>query len=168
MSRATRKKRLRIASVDYGMKRIGMAVSDEMQLIATAVPTIDAERRMENTVQRVSVELQRLQREKECELLEVVVGMPLLMNGKIGLLGDEVLHFVDLLRKAISVPVVTWDERLTSVQADRAMREGALTRKKRNQRIDSVSAVILLQSYLNHRRELALSSEAISPEGYSA
>jgi putative holliday junction resolvase len=76
----------------------------------------------------------------------------LLMSGKMGLLADEVTHFVELLKSATSLPVVTWDERLTSVQADRSLREGNFTRKKRSQKVDSVAAVIILQNYLDFKR----------------
>ena len=150
MTVATAKKQ-RIAAIDYGMKRIGLALSDEMLIIATPETTLLAQRRMEDTVQHVASALETLEREKNFDLQEVVVGMPLLMNGKVGLVGDEVQHFVELLRQVLTVPVITWDERLTSVQAERAMREGALTRKKRSKLVDAVAAVILLQSYLHHK-----------------
>jgi putative Holliday junction resolvase len=74
------------------------------------------------------------------------------MNGKMGPMGDEVQHFVELLKTKLPYPVVLWDERLTTVQAERLLRESNLNRKKRSKVIDSMTAVILLQSYLDSLR----------------
>lgn len=140
----------RIVSIDFGLKRIGMALSDDRKIIASPWKLLIAEKRSEQTVKKVMEELAKIEAERCCTISEVVVGMPLLMNGKIGLLGDEVKHFVDLLRQNSPIPILTWDERLTSVQAERSMREAHMTRKQRSQFVDSVSAVIILQSYLEH------------------
>ena len=74
------------------------------------------------------------------------------MSGKVGFLADEVKHFIEFLKKATAVPVVTWDERLTTVQAERSLRESSLSRKKRTQFVDTVAAVIILQNYLDHKK----------------
>ena len=73
-----------------------------------------------------------------------------MMSGKMGFLADETKYFIELLKKLISIPIVSWDERLTSVQAERSMREGNLSRKKRAKSVDNVAAIIILQSYLDH------------------
>lgn len=135
----------RIAAIDYGMARIGFAVSDESQIIAMPFVTITTEKKLEATAAKVIRELSSYQLE------EIVVGMPLLLSGKKGLLADEVKSFMEALSKATTIPIVSWDERLTSVQAERSLREGNMTRKQRSKHVDTVAAVILLQSYLDHK-----------------
>jgi putative holliday junction resolvase len=141
----------RIIALDYGLARIGVALSDPSKMIASPLETMLAEKKTELTAAKVVKELKLHQEAYRYNLEEIVIGLPLLLNGKIGLQADEVKHFVEILRKLSSVPIVTWDERLTTVQADRSMREGNLTRKKRAKNVDSVSAVILLQNYLDHK-----------------
>jgi putative Holliday junction resolvase len=142
----------RIVAIDYGMARIGLAVSDTTKLIATPMATFKVERKSNQTIEKLVATLQEHERTYGYSIEMIVVGFPLLMSGKKGLLADEVSHFVELLKAAIAVPIVTWDERLTSVQADRSLREGNLSRKKRSQKVDSVAAVIILQNYLDFRR----------------
>lgn len=141
----------RIVAIDYGMARIGFALSDERKIIASPLFTLTSERRSELTIAKVIKELTRHQEEHHYFLEEIVVGLPLLLSGKSGLLADEVKHFIALLQQATPVPIVTWDERLTTVQAERSMREGNMTRKQRSKVVDTVAAVILLQSYLDHK-----------------
>jgi len=141
----------RIIGIDYGMARIGISVSDERKIIAMPLITLKAEKKSENTISSLLKELEKHERENRYQVESIVIGLPLLMSGKKGLLADEVHHFVELLKKQITIPIVTWDERLTSVQADRSMRESGMTRKKRAQRSDTVAAVIILQNYLDFR-----------------
>lgn len=83
----------------------------------------------------------------------IVIGMPLMMSGKKGLMADEVNVFIQHLQEALpDIPIVTWDERLSSVQAERAMREANISRKNRTKHVDCLSAVIILQSYLDNRK----------------
>lgn len=145
-------KATRIVAIDYGMVRLGIAVSDENKIIAMPLMTFYAEKKSENTVAKLVAELIKHQETNHYSIEEIVVGLPLLMSGKVGLLADEVKHFVDLLRKTISVPVITWDERLTSVQAERSMMEGNMSRRKRSKVVDKVAAVIILQNYLDHKK----------------
>lgn len=142
----------RIIAIDYGMARIGLAVSDVTKLIATPMTTLKAEKKSDQTVAKLVSTLQEHEKTYGYSIESIVIGFPLLMSGKKGLLADEVTHFVELLKAAILLPIVTWDERLTSVQADRFLREGNLSRKKRSQKVDSVAAVIILQNYLDFRR----------------
>lgn len=136
----------RIAAIDYGMARIGLALSDELQIIATPLITLTTEKTLEKTAAKVVQELSRHPVE------EIIIGLPLLLSGKSGLLADEVRSFVEHLKKFTSIPIITWDERLTTVQAERAMRESSMTRRKRSQVVDTVAAVILLQSYLDFKK----------------
>lgn len=157
-----RPKEGRIIALDYGLARIGVAVSDPRKIIASPMPTIMTEKRSELTAEKIVKGLTAHQEANRYQLEEILIGMPLLLSGKAGLLADEVKHFAEILGKLISVPIVTWDERLTTVQADRSMREGNMTRKKRAKAVDSVSAVILLQTYLDRK---ALQRERIKDEG---
>lgn len=142
----------RIIGIDFGMARLGIAYSDESKTIAMPLAVIQAEKKSEQTVSKVVKELKQHQQQNNYEIEEIVVGLPLLMSGKFGLLADEVKHFVEQLKKSIQAPVVTWDERLTTVQAERSMRESNLTRKRRAKVVDTVAAVIILQNYLDHKR----------------
>lgn len=142
----------RIIAIDFGMARLGLAYSDESKTIASPLKVIQAEKKSALTVASVVKEIKNHQEQHHYDVEEVVVGLPLLMSGKMGLLADEVKHFVDLLQQAMSVPIVTWDERLTSVQAERSMLESNLTRKRRSKLIDTVAAVIILQNYLDRKK----------------
>jgi putative holliday junction resolvase len=144
----------RIVAIDYGMARIGIAISDESKTIASPIMTLAAEKKSELTAKKLMQELAAHQAAYHYVLEEIVIGMPLLLSGKTGMLADEVKHFIELLSKLTDVKITPWDERLTSVQADRAMRESNMTRKKRAKSVDTVAAVILLQSFLDHKKLL--------------
>lgn len=147
-----RAKPKRLVGIDYGMSRLGLALSDERQIIATPFRTVQAEKKAEQTVAKLVAVLSEIQKMHACEIEEIVVGMPLMMSGKKGFLADEVKHFVDLLSQATPTPIHIWDERLTTVQAERSLRESDMTRKKRAKVVDIVSAAIILQSYLDHKQ----------------
>jgi putative Holliday junction resolvase len=121
---------------------MGIAISDEMKMIATPVEFVPAEP-FASFLER----LRELLQEKEVEL--VLVGMPRNMNGSYGPAAQKVQEFVAALKDAITVPIRTWDERLTSAQANRFLIEGNVRREKRKQKVDSMAAAILLQSYLD-------------------
>jgi putative holliday junction resolvase len=141
----------RLVGIDFGMSRLGLAVSDEKQIIATPLQTIQAEKKTELTVAKILEILSQLEKTHHCEIEEVIVGLPLMMSGRTGFLADEVKHFVNLLSKSTAIPIRTWDERLSTVQAERSLRESGMTRKKRAKVVDTVSAAIILQSYLDHK-----------------
>lgn len=145
----------RILGVDFGLKRLGLAVSDERKIIAVPLLTFHAEPRSEQTITKFMNWLEDLQQTRECEIERIIVGLPLMMSGKTGLLADEVKHFIHLLSQSTTIPIQTWDERLTTVQAERSLRESNLTRKKRTKVVDQVSAVIILQSYLDSQNLLS-------------
>jgi putative Holliday junction resolvase len=139
----------RILAIDFGMARLGIAISDESKILAMPLMTFPAEKKSEHTVAKLAEMLAKHQKENRYSISLIVIGLPLLMSGKIGFLADEVKHFAQLLEAATSYPTLLWDERLTSVQADRALREGQLTRKKRSKAVDTVAATLILQSYLD-------------------
>jgi putative holliday junction resolvase len=132
--------RRRILGVDFGRVRIGVAVSDELGMLAHPVETIPASR---DAAKRVA----EIVREKNAE--RVVIGLPRHMNGSAGESAEEALAFAEKLRGLVSCEVVTWDERLTTVAANRALREGG--QKTRNSRsfMDQVAAQMILQGYLD-------------------
>ena len=132
----------RILGLDFGRARIGVAISDELQMLAHPLETIPAH---EEPASRVA----EIVREKQVD--RVVAGIPRQMNGQIGTAATEVLEFVEKLRAILPCPVVTWDERLTTVAAHRALRNaGKKTRDTRGY-VDQVAAQMILQSYLDRR-----------------
>ena len=135
---------MRIMALDHGTRRIGVAVSDETKTIATPMEFIPAES-MGQVVER----LQQILREKEIEL--ILIGMPRNMDGSYGPATEKVKEFIAALQPHITTPIKTWDERLTSVMANRALLQGNVRRDQRKQKVDKMAAAILLQSYLDSR-----------------
>jgi len=133
---------MRILALDHGTKRVGVAVSDELKMIAQPLEFIPAEP-FEGFLSR----LNELVRQKEVEL--IVVGLPRNMDGSHGPAALKVQDFVAALKTAVAIPIQTLDERLTSVQANRLLLEGNLRREKRKEKVDKLAAAILLQCYLD-------------------
>jgi len=133
---------MRILALDHGTKRIGVALSDELKMLAQPLEFIPAE-----PFSDFLIRLKEMIEEKQVEL--VLVGMPRNMNGSYGPAALKVEEFVAVLSRAITVPIKTWDERLTSAQANRYLIEGNVRREKRKQKVDQMAAAILLQSYLD-------------------
>lgn len=146
------RKQTRIVGIDYGMARIGLSFSDPTKLIAMPITVFPCEKKVEKTVEKLIAFLQDHASKFEYEIESFVVGLPLLLSGKQGLLADEVNYFVEELKKKSPLPVIFWDERLTTVQAERTLQQSSLTRKKRAKVVDVVSAVIILQNYLDSQR----------------
>ncbi len=149
----------RVLGIDFGLKRIGLAISDERQIIASPYKTVQAEKKGEKTVQKILAAIDEIQTNLVCDIEEMIVGMPLMMSGKKGLLADEVNHFIQILSQATTLPIKIWDERLSTVQAERSLRESDMTRKQRTKVVDIVSAAIILQSYLDYKAHLRNCSE---------
>ncbi|HTI99584.1 MAG TPA: Holliday junction resolvase RuvX [Dongiaceae bacterium] len=133
---------MRILALDHGTVRIGVALSDELKMIASPLEFIPAE-----PFADFLTRLKDILREKEVEL--ILVGMPRNMNGSYGPAALKVQEFVAVLKSAVTVPLKTWDERLTSTQANRFLSEGGVKRGERRQKVDKAAAAILLQSYLD-------------------
>lgn len=134
---------MRILALDHGTKRIGVALSDELKLIAQPVEYIPAE-----PFAAFLNRLKQLIQEKQVEL--IVLGMPRNMDGSYGPAALKVREFAAAVKEAITVPIETWDERLTSAQAQRFLIEGHVRRKQRREKVDKMAAAILLQSYLDN------------------
>jgi putative Holliday junction resolvase len=135
---------MRILALDHGSKRIGVAVSDETRTIAQPLEFIPAE-----PFADCLARLRQLIREKEIDL--ILVGLPRNMDGSYGPAAETVQAFVTALKDAVVVPIKTWDERLTSAQANRVLIQGGARRAKRREKVDQTAAAILLQSYLDGR-----------------
>ena len=132
----------RILGLDFGRARIGVAISDELQMLAHPLETIPAN---EEPASRVA----EIVREKKVD--HVVAGIPRQMNGQIGTAATEVLEFVEKLRAILPCPVVTWDERLTTVAAHRALRDAGKKTRHTRRYVDQVAAQMILQTYLDRR-----------------
>jgi putative Holliday junction resolvase len=134
---------MRILALDYGTKRVGVAVSDTLKMIAQPLEYLDAV-----PFPALVEHLRRIIKEQEVEL--IVIGMPRNMDGTYGDSAARVREFVAAIKDVIVVPLKTWDERLTTAQANRALIQGNVRRGNRKQKIDMTAAAILLQSYLDH------------------
>ncbi len=132
---------MRILALDHGTKRIGVAVSDELKMLAQPLDFIPAQ-----PFADALVKLKALLLAKEVEL--IVVGMPRNMDGSYGPAAEKVREFIAALQEEVAVPIRTWDERLTSTQANRLLIQSNVRRAERKERVDGAAAAILLQSYL--------------------
>ena len=132
----------RIMGIDYGSARIGVALSDELQMLAHPTETI-VMAKVTDPVARIAA----LVLEKNVEL--IIVGLPRHMNGRVGTSADEASGFADKLRAKVECEVRTWDERLSTVAAQRALREAGKSVRESRGYIDQVAAQMLLQSYLD-------------------
>ncbi len=133
----------RIMSIDFGLRRIGLAVSDPLGITAQGLPTL------QRTSIRKDMEHIRAVLE-EYSVERIIVGNPIGHTGKATSMSRHVEDFAKKLRGRVSCPVELWDERLTSVEANRMLRTAGLSISKRRQAVDRVSAVLLLQNYLDH------------------
>lgn len=136
---------MRIMGLDIGTKTIGVAVSDPLGLTAQGVEVI-----RRTTPEEDLARLQKLAQSYQVE--EVVVGLPKNMNNTIGPSGEMVLSWIPQIEGALHLPVATWDERLTTVAAERALLAGDVRRAKRKQVIDRLAATLILQGYLDYKR----------------
>ena len=140
---------MRILGLDYGTKTVGVAVSDELGLTAQPLETI--KRKDENKLRRTYARIEELVREYGAET--IVLGFPKNMNNTIGERGDAAIDFLDALVRRINIPVILWDERLTTVASERVLMESGVRRENRKKVIDQIAASFILQGYLDSRRE---------------
>jgi putative Holliday junction resolvase len=135
---------MRILGLDHGTKRVGVAVSDEMHMIALPLEYIAPE-----PFADFLARLKEILREKEIEL--ILIGMPRNMDGSYGPAALKVQEFAAALKDAVTIPLKLWDERLTTTQAQKFLIQGGMRRDKRKEKVDQTAAAILLQSYLDSR-----------------
>ncbi|HME89722.1 MAG TPA: Holliday junction resolvase RuvX [Chthoniobacterales bacterium] len=132
-----------ILGIDFGHARIGLAVSDELRLLAHPLETLPADK---NSMKRIA----EIVRDRKID--KVVVGIPRKMSGEIGRTANEALEFADKLRARLPCPVETWDERLTTVAANRALTAAGKKTRQTRKFVDQVAAQMILQGYLDRER----------------
>ena len=134
---------MRILGIDHGDARIGLALSDELGMLAHPLETLDGR----DKFKAIARKLAELIAAKQIE--RIVIGLPRNMNGTYGPAADKIRDFVEKLTPLIAVPIQLWDERMTTQQAQRNLHEAGRTVKNSRQIIDQAAAVIILQSYLD-------------------
>lgn len=134
--------------LDFGSKTVGVAISDPLLITAQGIEII--RRKEENKLRKTLTRIEELIVQYEVE--EIVLGFPKNMNDTIGERAELSLEFKDKLERRTGLPVIMWDERLTTVAADRAMIEAGIRREDRKEYVDKIAAVFILQGYLDRRR----------------
>jgi putative Holliday junction resolvase len=137
------KRRMRIMGLDVGSHTIGIAISDELGMTAQGLKTIKRSSTESDFAEIKSIII-------KFGIERIVVGLPKNMDGTLGKGAEAVFRWIEALTKRIDLPVVTWDERLSTVEATKILLEADLSRRKRKAVIDKVAAVIILQGYLDH------------------
>ena len=137
---------MRIMGLDYGSKTVGVAVSDPLLMTAQGVEII--RRKEENKLRQTLARIEELA--VQYEVGEIVLGFPKNMNDTIGERAELSLAFQEKLERRTGLPVTMWDERLTTVAADRAMIEAGIRREHRKDYVDKIAAVLILQGYLDY------------------
>ena len=146
---------MKVMGLDFGSKTLGVAVPDSLHITAQGLEII--RREQENKLRRTLARIEELVREYEVE--EIVLGYPKNMNNTVGERGEKTEEFKQMVERRTGLPVVLWDERLTTVAADRAMIEAGIRRENRKKYVDRIAATFILQGYLDvcknreHRKE---------------
>lgn len=136
---------MKILGLDYGEKRVGLAVCDEMESISFPLTTIKY-----NSLEELFEGLKVIIEEKNIQ--RIVVGLPKNMAGGLGKQADKVMSFVELLHKKFSLKIDTWDERMSTKASERILLDHDVTRKKRKNKIDKLAAQFILQGYLDYKK----------------
>ena len=136
---------MRIMGLDYGSKTVGVAVSDPLGITAQGVETIC--RKAENKLRQTLARIEALTAEYEVE--RIVLGFPKHMNNDIGERAEKTLEFKQMLERRTGLEVVLWDERLSTVSAERTLMESNIRREDRKKYVDKIAAVFILQGYLD-------------------
>ena len=136
---------MRLMGLDYGSKTVGVAVSDPLGLTAQGVETVW--RKQENKLRQTMARIEELISEYQVE--RIVLGYPKNMNNTVGERAVKSLEFKEKLEKRTGLPVVMWDERLTTVSANRVLMETGVRRENRKEHVDEIAAVFILQGYLD-------------------
>lgn len=139
---------MRIMALDFGSKTVGVAVSDSLLVTAQGVEII--RRKEENKLRQTLARIEELI--LQYEVGEIVLGCPKHMNGTEGVRVELTKEFQDKLERRTGLPVVMWDERLTTVEADRTMMEAGIRRENRKDYVDMIAATLILQGYLDRRK----------------
>ena len=135
----------RVLCLDYGDKRIGMAVSDDLRLTAQSKGVIERKNFKSDITKILDVI-------KTSQIVEIVIGIPRNMNGSLGTQAEKVFEFIEKLKSKIDIPVYHWDERLSSSAVEKVLIQAKVRRKKRKKVIDQMAAQYILQGYLDHKK----------------
>lgn len=138
---------MRIMGLDFGSRTVGVAISDSLLLTAQGIEII--RRKEENKLRQTLARIEELIVEYEVE--EIVLGLPKNMNATEGIRVELTGEFKEKLERRTGLPVVFWDERLTTVAADKAMMEAGIRRENRKDYVDKIAATLILQGYLDRR-----------------
>ena len=136
---------MRVLGLDFGSKTVGVALSDPLLVTAQGLEIIRRDK--ENKIRKTLARIQEIVETNEVD--RIVLGFPKNMNNTIGERGNETLEFKEMLEKRLNIPVIMWDERLTTVSADKTMMEVGVRREDRKQYVDSIAATFILQGYLD-------------------
>ena len=136
---------MRVLGLDYGSKTVGVAVSDPLGLTAQGVEII--RRKSENKQRQTLARIEELIEQYQVET--IVLGFPKHMNNTVGDRAEKSLAFAEMLKRRTGLPVVMWDERLTTVEAIRTLMEAGVRRENRKEYVDELAAVFILQGYLD-------------------
>ncbi|MBQ8559247.1 MAG: Holliday junction resolvase RuvX [Tyzzerella sp.] len=136
---------MRIMGLDYGSKTVGVAISDPLCITAQGIETI--QRKEENKLRKTLARIEELVKEYEVE--KIVLGFPKNMNNTIGDRAEKSLELKEMLERRTGLPVIMWDERLTTVEAERTLIESNVRRENRKKYVDKIAAVFILQGYLD-------------------
>lgn len=136
---------MRIMGLDYGSKTVGVAISDPLKITAQGIETI--QRKEENKLRKTLARIEELAKEYEVET--IVLGFPKNMNNTIGDRAEKSLELKEMLERRTGLPIVMWDERLTTVEAERTLIESNVRRENRKKYVDKIAAVFILQGYLD-------------------
>lgn len=147
---------MRIMGLDFGAKTVGVAVSDPLLITAQGIEII--RRKDENKLRQTLARIEELI--EEYEVREIVLGLPKNMNDTCGVRVELTLELKEKLERRTGLTVHTWDERLTTVAADKAMMEAGIRREDRKEHVDKIAAVLILQGYLDCRRRKEEKEEA--------
>ena len=143
---------MRILGLDYGTKTVGVAVSDPLEITAQPVETIERKsaNKLRQTLARIEAIIEEYGAVSEQEKIgRIVLGYPKNMNNTVGERAEKSLEFKEMLEKRTGLPVIMWDERLTTMAADRTLEETGVHKEDRKQYLDQVAAVFILQGYLD-------------------
>ena len=139
---------MRIMGLDFGSKTVGVAISDPLLITAQGIEIIrrDSENKIRKTLARIEELI------VQYEVDRIVLGLPKNMNATIGERGEKTIEFQQTLIRRTGLEVILWDERLTTVAADKAMMEGGIRRENRGKYVDKIAAIFILQGYLESIR----------------
>ena len=136
---------MRIMGLDYGSKTVGVAISDPLGITAQGIETIT--RKDENKLRKTCARIEALIEEYQVE--KIVIGLPKHMNNDIGIRAEKSMEFAEMLKRRTGLEVQMWDERLTTMEAERTLIESNIRREDRQKYLDKIAAVFILQGYLD-------------------